>query len=240
MSISWPCGVVVSAQASASDLKPAPACFNCTVRPGPDAQPWLGGARFDAISTSEESLEEAQNTLNVLNGLARLGSPQHRTVGLGKSLLRDGRMEYFKPYDTPRRAGSQVEMRQAPLPGAELVTGPPVDAAVARRRERIMGEPKVVRIVEVFADDITWQRMRVALEKINALVGKRDNALVKHGYATQQELTRFKANIQDPRHSGVEAVHGVPQGKLKGTKMTKSQGFDFLVRLFNKYVDEHL
>jgi hypothetical protein len=82
--------------------------------------------------------------------------------------------------------------------------------------------------------------MRVAFEKINTLVGKGDNALVKHGYATQEELTRFKANAQDPRHSGMEAVHGVPQGELKGTKMTRNEGFDFVVRLFNKYVDEQL
>ena len=103
-----------------------------------------------------------------------------------------------------------------------------------------MAEPKVGVILEVLADVITWQRLRVAFEKNSALVGKGDNALVQHGYATQSELTQFKANVQDPRHSGVDAVHGVPQaGPLKGTKMTESDGFDFVVRLFNKYVDEH-
>ena len=43
----------------------ASAC-NCTVRPGPDAELWLGGARFDGISTSEKGLEEARKTLGLL------------------------------------------------------------------------------------------------------------------------------------------------------------------------------
>jgi hypothetical protein len=50
---------------------------------------------------------------------------------------------------------------------------------------------------------------------------------------------RFKANVQDPRHSGVNAVHGVPQGKLKGTKMTEGEGRDFVVGLLHKYPEKH-
>jgi hypothetical protein len=109
----------------------APAC-NCTVLPGSDAHLWLGGARFNDVDTSEKALEEAQKTLNFLNGVARLENPKHRTVGLFKTLRRDGRTEYFKPYDTPRRAGSIVQIYQSPALGAPLVTGPPVDRAANR------------------------------------------------------------------------------------------------------------
>ena len=100
-------------------------------------------------------------------------------------------------------------------------------------------DPKLAEIAEVFGEESTWQRLRVAYEKINALVGKGDNSLVKNGYATQEELTRFKANVQDPRHSGVNAVHGVPQGELKGTKMTEEEGRDFVVGLLHKYLEKH-
>jgi hypothetical protein len=47
-------------------------------------------------------------------------------------------------------------------------------------------------------------------------------------------VIRFKKNVEDPRHSGVDAVHGVPTG----TKMTEEEGFEFVVRLFNAYVDD--
>ena len=220
-------------------LMPLASACNCTVRPGPDAQLWLGGARFDGISTSEKGLEEARKTLGLLNGLARLENQKHGTVGLGNSFIRGGRMEYVKPPNGSRPARSRVQIYQPPVLGAELVAGPPVDASLARRRARIVAEPKVAAILEVLADEISWQRLRVAFEKISALVGKGDNSLVQHGYATQSELTQFKANIEDPRHSGRNAVHGVPQGRLKGTKMTESEGFDFVIRLFNKYVDKH-
>ena len=55
-------------------LMPLASACNCTVRPGPDALLWLGGTRFDGISTTEKALEEAQKTLGLLNGLARLES----------------------------------------------------------------------------------------------------------------------------------------------------------------------
>lgn len=139
-----------------------------------------------------------------------------------------------------RPSRSRIYISQPPVLGAEPVSGPAVDPAVSRRRARIATDPKLAGILEAIAAEITWQRLRVAFEKISALVGKGDNDLVKYGYATQSELTQFKANVQDPRHSGVDAVHGVPQtGPLKGTKMTESEGFDFVVRLLKKYLDDH-
>jgi hypothetical protein len=39
-------------------LMPLASACNCTVRPGPDAQLWLGGSRFDGISTSERGLKK--------------------------------------------------------------------------------------------------------------------------------------------------------------------------------------
>jgi hypothetical protein len=74
----------------------APAC-NCTMRPGPDGQLWLGGARFDDMSTPEEALEEARKALGLLNGLARLENQKHRAVGLGETANRNGQRAFTKP-----------------------------------------------------------------------------------------------------------------------------------------------
>jgi hypothetical protein len=219
-------------------LRPLASACNCVIRPGPDATPWLGGTKFDSLTTSEQALKDAKKTLVHLNGLARLENPQHRTVSLGNAFLQNQRLHYAKPTNQSRIAKSEVYEYTSPLTGGLVM--PPVDLADDRRRTRVVANPKLAEILEAFADEITWQRLRVAFEKINALVGKGDNALVKHGYATQPELTRFKGNAQDPRHSGVNAVHGVPQGgPLKGTKMTEKEGFDFVVRLFNTYVEKH-
>jgi hypothetical protein len=215
-------------------LRPLASACNCTIRPGPDATPWLGGTKFDSMTTPEQALEDVKKTLVRLNGLARLENPEHRTVSLGNAYCQDQRLHYIASSGR-RIPKSEVYEYTSPLTGGDFV--PPVDPAADRRRKRIMADPKLAEIPEVFANEITWQRQRVAFEKINALVGKGDNALVENGYATQSELTRFKANAQDPRHSGHEAVHGVPRGPLKGTKMTEREGFDFIVRLFNTYMD---
>jgi hypothetical protein len=238
MTVSW----LFELDGEASDLlamRPLASACDCTIRPGPGDELWLGGARFDNISTSEQALEEAKKALVRLNGLARLENQRHGTVSLGNEFFQNGRLQYVRPPTGTRPLRSRVYISQPPVLGAEPVTGPPVDPAVARRRARIAADAKLAEILEAFAGEINWQRLRFAFEKLSALVGKGDNALVKHGYATQPALTRFKANIEDPRHSGVEALHGVSKGPLKGTKMTPSEGFDFLVQLFNKYVDEN-
>jgi hypothetical protein len=61
------------------------------------------------------------------------------------------------------------------------------------------------------------------------------------GYATQDELDRFKANVEDPRLSGLDAVHGVATGPgPKGAKMSEQQGFEFVTRLLNTHLDRQL
>ena len=104
---------------------------------------------------------------------------------------------------------------------------------------RIANDPLLAEVLRALAGELSWQKLRFAFEKIRSLSGASDNALVKQRYASQDELTRFKADIEDPRLSGIDAVHGVSRGPLKGSKMDESEGFDFVVRLLRKYVDEN-
>jgi len=209
----------------------APAC-DCTIEPGPGQKfGWLGGAMLDAATTPQQARERASKLLVLLNGLARLQNPQHRNVELANEVYQNGTLHVASPQWRPR-AGSRLEIVQPPLTGP-LLTAPPVDP----RCKRLVTEPKLAEIVEVFSEVMSWQRSRNAYEKVRALVGKDDNALVKDGYATQPEITSFKANAQDPRHSGAEAVHGVASGPLKGEKMTEREGSDFVVRLLNTYLE---
>jgi hypothetical protein len=68
--------------------------------------------------------------------------------------------------------------------------------------------------------------------------GSWNAALVKDGYVTDEELKDFWANTDDPRLSGLDAVHGVPNSPVpKGANMTERQGLEFIVRLLNIYLD---
>jgi hypothetical protein len=210
----------------------APAC-DCTIGPGPGQKfGWLSGPMLDAATTPQQAREIARELLVRLNGLARLQNPQHRNVELANEVRHNGSRHIASPQWHPRFA-SRKTIATSPLTGA-LAT-PPVDP----RCKRLATDPKLAEIVEVFSEEMSWQRSRNAFEKVSALVGKGDNALVKHGYATQAELDDFKHNAQDPRHSGARAVHGVPKGPLKGNKMTEREGTDFVVGLLNKYLEKN-
>jgi hypothetical protein len=219
-------------------LRPLAPAYNCSVLPGPDGRPHLGGARFNDKTTLDHARHDATTTLHRLNGLARLEDPDHGVVSLGNEYWQDGQLRYINPSARPTIVKSEVREYTSPLTGGAPIVPP--DPVGDGRRAYIVAHPRLAEIVEVFADDITWQRLRVAFEKITALVGKGDNAVVKNGYATQAELINFKANVEDPRHSGVKAVRGVPRGPAKGTKMTEKEGFGFVTRLFNTYLDKHL
>jgi len=158
----------------------APAC-DCTIGPGPGQKfGWLSGATLDAATTPQEARENARKLLVRLNGLARLQNPQHRNVDLANELWQNGSRHIASSQWRPR-SGSRMTIATSPLTGAPAT--PPIDP----RCKRLATDPKLAEIVEVFSEEMSWQRSRNAFEKVSALVGKGDNALVKHGYATQAE-----------------------------------------------------
>jgi hypothetical protein len=216
--------------------KLAPAC-ECTIETNPNGRQCLTGPKFASLSDARDVRTEAAKVLNLLNGLARIDYHNHRPVELGTvSLLRpDGLRDTFIELEVGevRARASCVAVLIHADGSAE--TAAPVDKSMERAK-RVVADPKLAEIVAALSGDITLQRLRVAFEKVNALVGKGDNALVSHGYATQDELDCFKANVQDPRHGGLEAVHGVSRGPLKGTKMSTQEALTFVVRLFNAYL----
>jgi hypothetical protein len=67
--------------------------------------------------------------------------------------------------------------------------------------------------------------------------GRWDNALVKFRLCHTGRTERFKEYVEDPRHSGINAVHGIlDKSPLRSMKMTGNEGFEFVVKLLNTYV----
>jgi hypothetical protein len=224
-------------------------CCDCRLPAAPDDQYCLGGPAFDQVTTAEEMLKQAEHALALLNGLARLERAEHRPAWLGEYIYRWRGGSYWEriPSGKPQVARPHSSSRETAPPGYHSSDAPVVKDSAYERRKRIVSDPALVEILPALADEITWQRLRVVYEKIGAVVSNStdksrwDNALVKLGYATQDELSRFKENVQDPRHSGIDAVHGVSgKSPVRSTKMTEKEGFDFMLRLLNTYVKANL
>jgi hypothetical protein len=216
----------------------APDC-GCIIVAGADGQQCLSGPRFAALPSAGEVRAEAAKALKLLNGLARLKYDNHHPVRLGASVSRlgpGGQKDTTVALTATARARAMVGAVAAVVKADGSAEATASINKSITRVSRIVADPKLVEIVEALSDDITWQRLRVAFEKINALVGKGDNAFVKEKYATQPELDRFKANVQDPRLSGDDAVHGKTKGALKGTKMSEQEGLAFVRRLLDTYL----
>jgi len=209
----------------------APAC-NCAIEPGPDQRlSWLCGTTIERAATPEDAKRETEKLLVVLNGLARMERPQHRNVVVGNVFCKAGQSHFFGPHRPFNPSGIFASSLFGPIPR------PPDDPVKERRRAQLVADAKLIDIVKVFGDEVNWQKLRVAFEKIRHLVGNgTDNSLVQHGYTTRQELTRFKANIEDPRLSGDDAVHGVPQGELKGERMKVEDALNFVIQLLDRYL----
>jgi hypothetical protein len=243
--MAWQIDLVGESPDIAELKKLAPHC-GCSIDAGLDGRQCLSGVKFEALSSSEEVRAQATEVLVLLNGLARLKYGDHRPVRLGLAVSRvhsDGRRDVAVGV-----LGAGTRARASPLEikvtRADGTTETPVSTDKdTERAKRIVGDPQLIEVVKAFSGDINWQKLRVAFEKISALVGKgkdNDNALVKLRFATQEEISRFKANVEDPRLSGLNAVHAVSRGKLRGTPMSEQDGLAFVIRLLNAYVDRAL
>ena len=220
-------------QADIEELKELAQVVNCHIAPDHDSRGWLSGGTFDNLSSVEEVREKAIEILRLLNGIARSRSYQFRPVQFwGVSQKRpDGTKAHFTAACFAGRGR---------FPGGEDVGG-------IQRAQRIIDDPKLCKIAEAIGGEITFQKLRVALEKFGEMITGRSSrgswnaALVKNGYTTKAELDDFWANTDDPRLSGLDAVHGVPNSPApKGANMTEEQGLEFVVRLLNTYLDRQL
>jgi hypothetical protein len=217
-------------QADIEELRKLAEVFECDIAPDHDGRVWLTGRRFDNISSAEEVRQKGVEILTRLTGIARMRRNQLRPIQvLGVSEKRsDGTKAHFT---------SAVFAAQAGFPGGG-------DHGWTQRVHRISGEPKLCEIFDAIGGEITFQKLRVALEKFGEMItgksrrGPWNAALVKNGYARKAELKDFWANTDDPRLSGLDAVHGVPNSPVpKGAKMTEREGLGFIVRLLNIYLD---
>ena len=198
-------------QADIEELKKlAPHC-ECEIAPAHDGREYLSGRRFEDLSSAEEVSATAIKVLTLLNGIARVGWSQFRSVQVaGVSQMRpDGTKAAFVRAHfaiRPRVSVNAVVIRADGT--VEQVIAPDLGSA---RAKQIIADPRLCEIAKAIAGEITWQRLRVAVEKFGALItgkaakGSWPNALVRYGYATPDEVGRFKANIEDPRLSGLNA-----------------------------------
>jgi hypothetical protein len=221
------------------EIEKLAAAFDCQVIRSADGRFLLVSDQFEDLADVAEVSGAAKRMLDRLDGVAKLNHSNHRPITLSGTVHvvapggNRGVVISIPPIEIRMRESLQFAITQAD----GTVENRNIEVSKLERATRIANDPMLTELIEVLSGEMNWQRLRVAFEKLSALVGKGDNALVKKGYATQVELTQFKANVQDPRHSGHDAVHGVPQGALKGNAMSKEEGLKFVKRLINTYID---
>jgi hypothetical protein len=223
-----------------SELGKLAPLLNCSVQTSPDGRPCLTGPALSELPGAAEVSAKAAHMVAVLNGILRMQYGNHRPVKLGNAVSQT----------TP--AGARHVSLLLPVEEIRIRVGNPgmtvlrVDGKTeavcsgdnaVRRARAVIGRPDLCEIAVVLSNEMSWQRLRVAFEKVSTLIGGGDNAFVKRGFATQAELDRFKANVQDPRLSGMDAVHGVSRGPLKGSKMSVEDGLAFVVRMLDRYLE---
>ena len=151
-------------------------------------------------------LRQAEHVLALLNGLARLERAEHRPAWLGEYVYRQQGASYWERFPTgkPQIAQPLSRSYESAPPGYHSSDAPIVKDSEYARRKRIVSDPALAEILPAVAGEITWQRLRVAYEKICAVVskstkkGRWDNAQVKFRYSTQDELKDLKNMSRTP------------------------------------------
>jgi len=221
--------------------KLAPTC-GCVVINNPDGKLCLAGAQLDALSDYDDVREQARKMLTTLNGLAMLRYADHRPVQLGdlSRVHSDGRRDIW--ITVPGFKGRARMWADATVVRADGIAEAcsTVDKD-AERYQRIVGDPKLLGIIEALADELTRQRLRIAFERVTALAAKSakdHNGLVASKYATWDEVRSLKANIEDPRVAGLDALHAFPSSPQPGgPRMSLQDCRAVIVGIFFAYLD---
>lgn len=224
-----------------TDVQKLAQFFGCAIVTGAEGKPCLVGERFDALSEVDEVRAKAREALVILNGLALSRYTDHRPVQIGDAVSwvhPDGHLDAnigVSSIDGRGRLSADTIMIYADGSRASTID------ENAERCQRILANPKLLGGMEALTGDLTRQRLRIAIEKVNALIGKSGqdyNALVASKYATTDEVRQLKANIEDPRVGGLDALHAFPSSPQPGgPKMSLQDCRAFILRIFFVLVD---
>lgn len=136
--------------------KLAPVC-DCAIGPDQDGHQCLSLIELAASSAPEDVQAEGRKRLTRLNGLARLSHLNHHPVQLGQVMSRvdlGGRRDVAVSL-----TGVQMRARAAPFGMIVTQVDGRADEVVQidksdQRNRRIIGDPKLIEIVEAIAGDI--------------------------------------------------------------------------------------
>ena len=201
----------------------------------------LTSAEVDQIDDYKSVLPAAREKLEILNGLARIRYPDHKTVSVAGTYNRvepSGlRHHYISVPPTHLRLRAVMDAvliregddRRIPIPPKELRE---------TRISSLEAIPQIKEAVCVFGGEVSWQKLRYVYEIIRQENGGR-GGLVTKGWATNEELAQLEANITDKRLSGRDAVHGksFPHPPA-AAPMSLDRGCQLVSRLLRQWIDD--
>jgi hypothetical protein len=241
LAMTWQVGLVGEAM-DVGELERLAASCGCAIITDADGRPCLIGPQFDALASYDEVRKLACNMLVVLNALAMQHHSDHRPIQVGYGITQvhsDGKRDIAVSIHETVRVRDWIDANVIRADGSTEGVTTRADQN-AEHYQRVLDDPKLFGVTEVLAGDLTWQRMRVALERVTALIGKSGkdyDAIAASNYATRDEIRRLKANIEDPRLAGINALHAFPSGPERA-KLCLEDARALILRIFWAYVGQ--
>jgi hypothetical protein len=176
-------------EGSLEGAKNLAALCGCTIVQDQENRLWLGGERFEVLSTAAEARAEAERTIATFNLIYIMNQDYTKSIRFGKymgNLNSDGTLKPFM-LTSSASVSFTITVRDKMV----------VDGDIRRTEQVIANEAKFWDIAVALTASPTRQRLRILYEKICALITEKtsrrywDNALVRDGYASKDELTRF-------------------------------------------------
>jgi hypothetical protein len=157
-----------------AELKAHAVHWGCVIVSEGNGRTWMSGDPFDALTDAEEVRAEAERIMKLLNGYSRTRWRQFRPVQLGARVARtcpDGRRHVVglaAGKSSGRARAAAVSTDAVQTDGQTEPT-----EGETHRVERIKSNQNLQRVLEVFAGDTTWQRLRAGAENLGAAISGR-------------------------------------------------------------------
>lgn len=196
---------------------------------------FLQSSTLDGLTEATAVKERADELLDNVNGVARVLDPSYRNVELdGKFDSDSGRSVVIEIGTATARARVGAVVVQTgetntshPAPrGPRYVALAAVDADVAEALGYLAAsvDPATLfKVYEIIEHDVgSWREIREA------------------GWASRNEIARFKASVNRPEVSGTDARHARYAGTPPGDPMNQAEARRFLIDLLHRWMDSKL
>lgn len=197
---------------------------------------YLKSSDFDSLIEADDVRSCATGLLASINGFAQIFLGQFEPVqqdGLVVLVNKDGTRQRYMAVSSEVKIRWRTSVSATSANGSPVTPQPPTEAEAWHTL--VSKDRDVEDALYFFQQGTTWGSLRKVYEIIKEDFGQ-PSKIEKYGWASKEEIERFKESANNPQISGHDAVHARSKRTPRYSPMSLSEGRGFIHGVVRHYL----